>query len=72
MEKVIPKGPYCYTATGWATENGKTVLKTIRCPYWERQDGKTRCSFLNKTEDDEGYDLLWDSVKCCNENWDDE
>lgn len=60
----IPKGIYCYD------ENGK-------CPYWSiREDREEQengyCKFLEMGDGENGIFLLWDQVKECTENLDDE
>lgn len=62
---VIPRGPYCYD------ENGV-------CPFWCREPTKQPqedgyCSYLGKGDWQlEGFSLLWDQVKECDVNDDDD
>ena len=65
MKDKIPKGIYCYD------KNGK-------CPYWDKDLSKPHqengyCHYL-KTGDWEAkhISLLWDQVKECGENLDEE
>jgi hypothetical protein len=53
----IPKGIYCYDNNG-------------RCGHFEWRSGKAFCTFLQKSEEDDDYFLLWDQVKECGENTD--
>lgn len=68
-EKVIPQGCYCYTYD----EKGKQIT----CPYWSLTKSYPKqengyCSYLKKG-DWEGYCThLWDQVKECEINRDDE
>jgi hypothetical protein len=67
VEKMIPKGPYCYGSNG------------ILCPFWRKIDNKPDqlngyCTLLKVGDwmpDASGE--LWDQVKECgiNEGWDD-
>ena len=63
-ESVIPEGFYCYT--GWGDS-----FKP--CPYWSRRENKPEqqngyCSFLDRSDWQEGLSLLWDQVKECGIN----
>ena len=64
-EKVIPKGDYCYD------ENGI-------CPYWDIKLDKPEqengyCKYLNRGDWEVDYlSLLWDQVKECGVNENDE
>lgn len=75
---VIPKGIYCYTIKNVEmTENGPIVHKN-RCPYWSLNPNKESqdngyCSFLNVGDwESPTGGLLWDMVKECGINDDDE
>lgn len=65
LEDVIPKGMYCYSSEG-------------RCPHWrhlpeyhEQESGY--CTYLKKGDaDEDGTFILWDQVKECGLNYDDE
>jgi hypothetical protein len=69
-KSLIPLGLYCYTYIG--------LGKYKPCPYWDlRKDkpiqGNGYCAFLNIGDwMEEGSGLLWDSVKECKINYDDE
>ena len=70
MDKTrIPVGDYCYTPLGF--KDGKYKVKM--CPYWEYGEDADGCSYgychYLKEKD---YILLWDQVKICNINIDDE
>ena len=56
----IPKGFYCYDTNGV-------------CPYWSLNKNKPHqengyCSYLEQGDWDEHLGLLWDQVKECNIN----
>lgn len=61
----IPKGYYCYDKNGI-------------CPYWEKRDDKPEmesgyCRFLGVGDWEQKHlSLLWDQVKECGENNDDD
>lgn len=67
VEKLIPRGPYCYGSNG------------CLCPFWDKVDYKPDqlsgyCKLLNVGDWMEGHSSeLWDQVKECsiNEGWDD-
>ena len=67
---VIPPGPYCYGRN----DQGDRVL----CPYWssvptapEQEDGY--CALLGRGDwEVKGLSLLWDQVKECGINLDNE
>lgn len=63
LEKIIPKGLYCYNKDGV-------------CPFWDRLDGIPKqengyCHLLEKGDwESEGTMLLWDQCKECEINLD--
>ena len=71
---LIPEGLYCYkpikSHTGW--------LEVTTCPYWSRDEERDDqengyCSFMEKGDwEMEGLGLLWDGVKECGENLDED
>lgn len=67
---VIPPGCYCYTYD----LTGKAVV----CPYWDLREDKPEqengyCAFMEQGDwDSEHLSLLWDQVKECGVNMDDE
>lgn len=64
-EKYIPKGLYCYTR-----RDGKVHL----CPFWDKDYSKPEqesgyCHYLKRGDwEEEGFSLLWDQVKECGVN----
>jgi len=72
---VIPAGAYCYRPVS-TDENG--CLKISLCPYWGRDDSRPAqesgyCAYLGSGDwESEGISLLWDQVKECGLNDDDE
>lgn len=70
----IPLGPYCYTIV----KVEGNVVQTSPCPYWRLDLSKPEqecgyCEFLGSGDwMPNGTGLLWDSVKECGENMDDE
>lgn len=81
----IPHGPYCYEIVEWSEkislENGKFYCRPLKykvCPYWELREDKPEqdngyCRYLGIGDwEDDGFGLLWDQVKACGINEDDE
>lgn len=64
-ESLIPHGPYCYSL-GPATKNGGFPTFNV-CPFWNRDDDNeiVYCSYLGKKDGDDGVTLLFDQVKEC-------
>lgn len=71
---VIPQGSYCYEPL--RVENGRMVVKP--CPYWSSQPERGEqqyghCAFLGYGDwEVDGVSLLWDQVKECGQNMDEE
>jgi len=63
--KVISPGPYCYS------REGDTL---VPCPYWSRNPDQPEqlngyCEYLKRGDwEGPGYGLLWDMVKECGIN----
>jgi len=78
-EDIIPHGFYCYTHSGPPSLGDKGATIPIQCcPYWKQLPGHPSqmngwCEYM-KTGDmvDGGTDLLWDQVKECGINCDDD
>ena len=76
-EKYIPFGHYCYKGTGEINPetHGRII---ISCPFWDYDDerGEQSCGYchlLKKGDwEDEVFGLLWDQVKSCNVNMDED
>ena len=76
----IPKGYYCYTSITTDQQPSNTLLgrRCTPCPYWGMDSSKERqnngfCTFLNTRDwDDTSGGLLWDQVKDCGINVDDD
>lgn len=67
---VIPKGDFCYTYVN---------RKQVNCPYWGLNPEKHiqengYCTYLQMVDwsDDKGFPLLWDQIKECGINLDEE
>lgn len=80
-KKVIPHGPYCYRALGAEkAANGMPILKIKSCPFWKSRPDKPAqangyCRFLKVgdfTGGRRGTMLLWDQVKECGINFEDD
>ena len=77
---IIPPGPYCYSKMEYcAGEDGIPRLKILdTCPYWGIDCGKPEgmngyCAYLDIRDwDEENISLLWDKVKECDINIEDE
>jgi hypothetical protein len=69
-ESKIPRGPYCYNTLKVDPNNGKMKIKL--CPYWSKTGDIGKCSFLGISDEDYASSLLWDQVKECGINNDDE
>ncbi len=74
----IPKGLYCYQfKVGQKDFNDSKVPEQIRCPHWsinkdhERQNNGF-CSLLKLGDWENSGSILWDQVKECNINMDNE
>jgi hypothetical protein len=75
-ESIIPKGSYCYAFHGWKIgEEPKTTI----CPYFthkgvSKETGRhlAYCKFLEQGEENPDTMLLFDQVKECGINTDDE
>lgn len=70
--KIIPQGDYCYMPV--CKEGNKLIIDV--CPFWEMahdhlEKNNGYCKFLNKG-DWEFDGLLWDMVKECNINTEEE
>jgi hypothetical protein len=70
---VIPPGLYCYKIV--SVEDFQ--INTEHCPYWSRREDKDEqesgyCSFLEVGDWEDGWGLLWDGVKACSINMEDE
>lgn len=71
----IPKGHFCYTMLG-PMKDGKLPIR--KCPYWYAAEDAPEqmygyCSYLRLGDwMEEGTMLLWDQVKQCGENIEDE
>ena len=75
-ESIIPIGMYCYTPVKAPCKENGFVYEVKRCPYWElktdypeQQNGY--CHYL-ETGDMENTFLLWNSVKECGVNYDEQ
>lgn len=80
-ESVIPAGSYCYTPIRMIEEPGRPPrMKIKHCPYWGHDFDKPRqqtgyCALLGQGDwdpDPNGPFLLWDQVKECGLNDDDD
>lgn len=65
--KDIPEGCYCYHGSRAPGDKNYRA-----CPYWSISKDPEKglvgsCSFLNRTDGESGFDLLWDQVKECGE-----
>lgn len=79
---VIPKGPYCYEPIQAPGVRGywfRGPIPIRLCPYWSKDESKPSqmngsCSYLgiNDWDDSPGVSLLWDQIKECGINDDDE
>lgn len=76
---VIPPGPYCYTQKGDPIIlDGIPRIPIQRCPYWSLREDKPRqengyCAFLERGDWEDGpLSLLWDQVKECGINSEEE
>jgi hypothetical protein len=62
LERVIPKGSYCYGYNG------------VLCPFWKKMNNKPNelsgyCSYLNVGDwMDDGMGELWNHIKECDIN----
>lgn len=86
--KKIPRGPYCYSHTGrvvisnvyigWDGERhtGGHYFKPeiAPCPFWEgRDNGNAYCAYLKESSEYGDFgNLLWDQVKECGVNDEDD
>ena len=67
-EKEIPKGCYCYQGTRALGDNNFKV-----CPYWTMTIGGVGfCKLLELSDGDDDVTALFDQVKECGINYDDE
>lgn len=82
-EAVIPHGIYCYTHTGkMVTKTLQTgeiveVPETVVCPYWKLRKDKPYqrngyCRFMKEGDWQGPFGLLWDQVKECGVNYDED
>jgi hypothetical protein len=67
----IPVGRYCYG--GWhKDENGKSRQGKV-CPHWQGTEKGAICKLLKEEHHEYcGFHLVWDQVKECGINLDDE
>lgn len=78
-ESVIPLGSYCYSRIGMIEEPGRPPRMKIKpCPYWGHDPDKPAqqegyCALLGQGDwEPDGPFLLWDQVKECGLNYDDD
>ena len=88
LNQLVPKGNYCYSYTGRISienkvidENGRKVSskfyfmpETKLCPFWKSFAEKNAyCIYLQQKSEAGGFThLLWDQVKKCSINNDDD
>lgn len=71
----IPNGGYCYKTIHVNPETGKMRLK--KCPYWASRpehgaQNSGYCGYLEKGDWESELSFLWDMVKECDVNLDDD
>lgn len=79
-KKIIPKGCYCYKLDKTKTSQIKRCgLPIIVCPFWQMIDAMPEqengyCAFLDYGDwmNDESITYLWDQVKECEINLEEE
>lgn len=71
-ESLIPKNThYCYVPNGTVVEEGRTIYKTIPCPFtdWDDEQDEQSCGYCHFLRMggwmEGGTMLLWDQCKEC-------
>ncbi len=73
----IPKGLYCYKLVQSKNPSETGLPEQIKCPHWKIDKDYDRqnngfCALLNLGDWEDSGSMLWDQVKECNINMDDE
>lgn len=71
---LIPKGNYCYKPSDTPIDLSGDVprLRIIPCPFWKATEDGAYCSHLDLHSEKYDMNLIWDQVKMCGINRDDD
>lgn len=81
LERLIPKGDYCYSILEEPSPATNYRMRVKRCPFWDKPQDMVAahgaqlsgyCHYLRQGDwMPDGTFLLWDQVKECGLNYDD-